>query len=154
MLKSNFRFIHVLLIGATVTIFAGCGGKEAVAPADVQEQAFEDLRTEIRVAIDDPEREEEAIRLVDALVADFADLRESVSERNQRARQLNSNYDTTRAEFDEFYARIYAEIQANQQMVLKRQHELVAVTTADEWTQISDARTEAMSAAIAFIQVN
>ena len=44
--KSNFRFIHILLIGATVAIFAGCGGKEAVAPADVQEQAFEDLRTD------------------------------------------------------------------------------------------------------------
>ena len=154
MTRSKYRFMHVLLIGATVTIFAGCGGKEAIAPADVQEQAFEDLRTEVRVAIDDPEREEEAIRLVDAMVADFADLQESVSERNRRARQLHSNYDTTRAEFEEFYARIYNEIQANQQMATKRQHALITVTTADEWTQISDARTEAMSAAIAVIQAN
>jgi hypothetical protein len=91
---------------------------------------------------------------VDAMVADFSDLQESVSERNRRARQLHSNYDTTRAEFEEFYAQIYNEIQANQQMVTKRQHALIAVTTADEWTQISDARTEAMSAAIAIIQAN
>jgi hypothetical protein len=144
----------VLLIGATVTIFASCGGKDAIAPADVQAQAFEDLRTEGRAAIDDPEREEKAIRLVDELATDFAALRESISERNQQARQLHSSYDTMRAEFDKFLAQMYGEIQASQQLVTKRQHALIAITTADEWTQISDARTEAMSAAIAYIQAN
>lgn len=154
MFPSKNRFMYSLLLTVIVTTLAGCGGKDAIAPVDVQAQAFEDLRTEIRAAIDDPVRAEEAIRLVDALVTDFEDLGLKFAERNRYARQLHSNYDTTRDEFVEFIDQMYSELQARQQAVTKRQHALIAITSAEEWNQISDARSEAISAAIASIQAN
>ena len=65
-----------LLFAAIACAFAGCGGKDAVAPIEVKKQAFEDLRSEIREVIDDPAREAEAITLVDALAEDLNTLRE------------------------------------------------------------------------------
>jgi len=74
--------------------------KDDVAPVDLEKQAFEDLRDDIREAIDDPAREAETIRLVVVLEEDLADLRASISARKARANKLNANYDTPRAEFE------------------------------------------------------
>jgi hypothetical protein len=52
---------------AIACAFGGCASKDDVSPADVEKQAFEDLRSEIRAVIDDPAREGEAIILVDEL---------------------------------------------------------------------------------------
>ncbi len=66
----------VLLFAVIVSTIAGCAGKDDVLPVDVEKQAFEDLRSEIREVIDDPAREAEAITLVDALAEDLNTLRE------------------------------------------------------------------------------
>ena len=64
----------------------------------MEAQAFEDLRNEIREAIDDPARVVKAIALVDYLADDLESLRETITTRNQRVRQLNADYETTRAD--------------------------------------------------------
>ncbi len=69
------RWKSAMLFAAIACVFSGCGGKDAVAAIEVEKQAFEDLRTEIRGAIDDPAREAEAIALVDLLVDDLDNLR-------------------------------------------------------------------------------
>lgn len=145
---------RIFLLVAAACILASCGGKDAVAPADSEKQAFEDLRIEVREAIDDPAREAEVLAVVDSLSADLGTLRQSISERNSQVRRLNANYDTTRADFEAFFERIYAEIQSNRQRVSATHRTLVATTTAEEWAQISKARTKAMNAAITTIQVD
>lgn len=50
-----------VLFAAIAFAFTGCGGRDAIAPFELRQQAFEDLRGEIRDAIDDPAREAEAI---------------------------------------------------------------------------------------------
>ena len=52
----NCRWRSAVVFAAIAYAFAGCGGKDAIAPIEVERQAFEDLRTEIRKAIDDPAR--------------------------------------------------------------------------------------------------
>jgi len=144
----------VLLLAAAALAFAGCGGKDAVAPADVEKQAFEDLRTEVREVIADPVREAEALAVVDALSKDLVTLRASVSERNSQARKLNANYDTPRADFEALFDQIYMEIRVNRQRVTQNHHMLMAVTTPEEWAQISKSRTKAMQAAINTIRID
>ncbi len=46
---------YVLLFAVIVSAIAGCAGKDDVSPVDVEKQAFEDLRSEIREVIDDPQ---------------------------------------------------------------------------------------------------
>lgn len=150
--RSNKRL--VLLVAATAILLTSCGGKEAVAPVDVEKQAFEDLRAEVREAIEDPARQAQVLAVVDALSADLATLRESISRRNSQVRLLNADYDTPRAEFESFLDHIYSEVKSNQQRVTASHRELLSATTAEEWTQLSKARSKAMYAAINTIQAD
>ncbi len=135
-----------------VFFIAGCGGKDAVAPVDIEAQAWEDLRSEVRETISDPEREAEAIKLMDVLAEDVNAFREVLTKRHERVRELNSNYDTNRAEFDAFLKQVNTEIQASQQRVSKTHRSFLAVTTPEEWSQLSKARSKAMTVAINSMQ--
>jgi chromosome segregation ATPase len=136
-----------MLFAVVACAVAGCVGKDAVAPIEVEKQAFEDLRTEIRGAIDDPAREAEAIAVLDALVDDLASLRERIAERRQRTRQLNADYDALRADFEALFDQTDGEIRSSQQRVTEKHRALLAITTPEEWSAIAKARTRAMSAA-------
>ncbi len=135
-----------------VFVLGGCAGKDDVAPVDVEKQAFEDLRTEIREVIDDPAREAKVIAQVDALVKELDELRERVADRKKRIRQLNADYDTSRAEFEAFFEKVNMEIRSNRQRVGDSHSALRASTTAEEWSQISKARTKAMNSVIRSMQ--
>ena len=96
--RSGSRWKRSLLLAVVISFIAGCAGSDKLSPADVEAQAFEDLRNEIREAIDDPARVVKAIALVDYLADDLESLRETITTRNQRVRQLNADYETTRAD--------------------------------------------------------
>ncbi len=131
---------------------AGCASKDDLSPVEAEKQAFEDLRSEIREVIDDPAREGEALALVDALSEDFHALREKISERRQRARELNADYDSTRADFESFFDQVDEEIKSNKRRVSEKQRALFTVITPNERSAISKAHTKAMDAAIRSIQ--
>lgn len=140
---------HLITISALLAmLFAGCAGKRDVNPVDVEKQAFDDLRAEIRLAIDDAERETRAIELVDVLADELESLRRLKLERQEQGRKLNANYDTTRSEFDAFVNSSNVAIRLNRQRILEKRGAFIATTTPDEWNQIFDARTDAISAAI------
>lgn len=150
--KFGSGIINGLLVAAVLLFFAGCAGKEKISSADVAHQAIEDLRTEIRQAIDDPVRQDEVIALADALADEVSTLRKHVSERKQRVRQLNANYDTPRADFKAFVGQVRQEIQAQHLQVAKQHRAMLAITTPDEWAAISKSHTKAMKAAIKSMQ--
>jgi len=149
----NMRIgISTLALVFVAGALSGCAGKDEVAPVDVEKQAFEDLRTEIREAIDDAARETETIRLVGVLEEDLAALRSSVTARKARAKELNANYDATRAEFEAFLAMIEAEVRDNRQRVSKTHQALLTTVTAEEQSAIAKTHTKAMNTAVKTIQ--
>lgn len=99
-----------MVLACIVMIAGGCAGKNDLSPIEMQEQAFEDLRTEIREVIDSPQRANEIITLVDGLEGELQTLREKILARQTRAKQLNANYDTTRAEFEAFFEQVNRDI--------------------------------------------
>jgi len=52
----------------------GAGGKSIVSSVDHEQQAFDDLRAEIRIAINDEERAAKAIAIVDELAEEWAQI--------------------------------------------------------------------------------
>ena len=80
-------------------------------------------------------------------------LREKTLARQARAKKLNANYDTTRAEFEAFFERVNRDIRLNRQQAGKSHRAILAILTPDEWSQISKARTSVMSAATKAIQL-
>ncbi len=144
------RLKSILMLAALALVLGGCGNN--VSPAETQAQAFEDLRNEIRDAVDDPTREDEAIELVDTLAADLQKLQEHLSYRSKRARELNSDYDTSRAAFETFFGEVDKHIQDNRKQVAETQRALFAALTPDERSSISKTHGKAMKAAIKTIQ--
>lgn len=142
----------IVVLSLLAMAIAGCAGKSNVSLVDREKQAFDDLRAEIRSAINDEAREVKAIALVEELAEELKSLRRKRTERRENSRKLHTNYDTTRFEFDAFINSSNVEIRLNQQRILKIRGDFVAITTPEEWTQIFDARTKAINAAIESIQ--
>ena len=151
MINPFSRATGALLCLAVISLLVACA-KNDVSPADVEKQAFEDWRTDIREVITDPAREAEAIRLVGVLEKDLAELRTSVGARNKRVRELNANYDTPRAEFEAFLADIAVEIRDKKQRVTATQREFLANVTTEERSAIAKTYTKAMNMAIKTIR--
>jgi len=150
--RSSGRWKCSLLLAVIISFIAGCAGKYNLSPADAEEQAFEDLRSEIREVIDEPAREKEAIAMVDALVDDLDNLRQKISARRERVKQLNADYDTTRAEFEAFYDQVDSDIRSNKRRVSEKQRALFAAITSDERSAIAKTHTKALDAAIRHIE--
>lgn len=143
----------MLVISSLIAVlFVGCAGQGGMNLVDVEKQAFDDLRSEIRIAINDAERETKAITLVDELAEELESLRSLKTKSREQGRKLNANYDTTRAEFDAFVSASIVEIRLTQQRILEKRVAFIAITTLEEWNQIFNARTNAISAAIESIQ--
>ena len=152
MSERTFRLKSATLFAAIACAFVGCASKDDVSPADVEKQAFEDLRSEIREVIDDPAREGEVIKLVDELSEDLSALREKIAARRQRVRELNADYDTTRAAFEAFFDQVDEEIRSNKRQVSEKHREFLTIMTPDERWAISKTHTKARAAAIRNIQ--
>lgn len=146
------RVQRVCICFFAVLLMVGCAGKDDVAPVDVEKQAFDDLRDQIREVVESPEREAEAIRLVNKLEEDLAALRVKVAARKKTFRELNANYDTPRAEIDEYLERVSTEIGEHKQWVSEVHRELMSSLEPDEMSAIAKAHTSAMKAAITTIQ--
>jgi capsule polysaccharide export protein KpsE/RkpR len=136
---------------AVALLVVACA-KDDVAPVDVEKQAFEDLRTEIREAITDPAREAETIRLVGVLEEDLVALRTNIAARKIYVRELNANYDTLRTEIEAYLAGVEAEVQDHKRRVSETHRALLANVTAEERSAIAKTHTKAMNAAIETIQ--
>ena len=152
MYERTLRLKSAMLLAAFACALVGCASKDDVSPADVEKQAFEDLRTEIRAVIDDPAREGEAIALVNELSEDLNALREEIAERRQRVRELNADYDTTRADFEAFFNQVDKEIKSNKRQVSEKHRKFLAILTPDERSAISKTHSKARDAAIRNIQ--
>ena len=137
---------------AAIVLFVAACAKDEVAPIDVERQAFEDLKTQLREAIDDPTREAEAIRIVGALEQDIAALRNTVQARRDRVTELNANYDTPRAEFEAFLAGIEREVEENKKRVSESHRALLAAVNEEERAIVRRSHTAAMNAAIKTLQ--
>ena len=152
-MSKSFDLSTTVVLCFLIASFVVACAKDDVAPVDVEKQAFEDLRTEIREAVTDPAREAEIIRLVGVLEQDLADLRVNVVARKNRVKELNADYDTPRADFEAALEGIEAEVRDHKRRVSETHRALLANMTPDERSAIAKSHTKAMNAAIKTIQV-
>lgn len=133
-------------------VAAGCAGKYKPTPAEVQAQAFDDLRSEIGVVISDADRKENAIEIANALEASFESLRTHLAERSDKVSALNADYDAPKQKFSDLFYEIQRETERNQRHISELHRQLVEVTTAQEWADLKKLQNATMEAAIASIQ--
>lgn len=141
-----------MLIFSTFLAGAGCAGKEKPSAADLQAQAFEDLRSEIRAVVSDAGRVEQAIAITEELESSFDRLRIHLAERSAKIQELNADYDAPKEDYINLYRRIQKDVERNQSKISNLHRELVEVTTAEEWVGLKKLRNATMEAAVTSIQ--
>jgi len=151
-MNKHTKVLPLILIFASFLAGAGCAGKEKPSPADLQVQAFEDLRSEIRDVVSDAGRVEQAIAITEELENSFDRLRTHLAERSAKIQEMNADYDAPKEDYINLYKRIQKDIERNQSMISNLHRELVEVTTAEEWVSLKKLRNATMEAAVTSIQ--
>ena len=146
------NLVAVSLFITFAMLASSCAARNDVPPVEVEKQAFEDLREQIRLAVDSPDRERDAIALINEFEKDLAELRAVVSKRREKMIELNANYDTPRADFDRYMNEISSEITENKRELMDTHRVFRSVLTPDELDAIAKSHTRAMNAAVVTIQ--
>ena len=139
----------LLLIAVAMT---ACGGKDAVAPEEVDQQAFDDLREKIAEVIEDPQRQATITALADDLQSRLGDFRTAISDRRTELRILNADYDATKEQFMAYIEKYNAQIESSHESLMDSHLDLVKATTAEEWDKLTKADTKMMKNLINSIQ--
>ena len=148
-LPSTSRLFFLLAI---FLVAAGCAGKDKPTPKDVEAQAFNDFRAEIRAVISDTERAGQAIEIADELEASFDALREHLAARSKKTKALNADYDAPKEDYIALFNDIQKDVERNQRHVSELHRKLVEVTTTEEWAGLKKLRNATMEAAITSFQ--
>jgi long-subunit acyl-CoA synthetase (AMP-forming) len=140
---------RIRLFGSTLLAVAGCsliacGGKN-IAPEEIEKQAFEDLRVQVRDIVDDATREAEILVLIDQLQGNFDTLRSAMVTRRADLRALNADYDATREQFAELIERHGKEVKFSHAQFMRSRQAFVSATTPDEWSAMGKSNTKSMA---------
>ena len=127
----------------TIWIIGGCGGSPETVE-DLEKQAFDDMRTEVREIIEDPRREEAVVTLVNRMEAEYANLRGKAEARRKALRDLNADYDATREQFVEYLDRYNAELEQSHKAFRVSHRDFVEATTDEEWSALAKSNTKSM----------
>ena len=144
-IESRLPIRILAMLGASAILFSACSNNPK-SPEDIEAQAFDDMRNEVRENIDDPGREADVLAIVDQLQIELKELRETAEQRRQELYELNADYDTTREQFAELLRQYDAELEERHSNFLKTRLEFISATTSDEWSAMVKSNTKAMAA--------
>lgn len=152
MIKVLQRSVPILIAVVIAFSLAGCAGKKK-SPLDKMQAAFADVRAEVQSVVVDPERAAQADDLLVQLERTFTETADIVKTHKDRLRELNTDYDASRADMESEQESILSAMEANQRNVLAFQKELTSLLTEGELHEIDKARSKAVSAAVKALDV-
>jgi hypothetical protein len=136
----------VLLIGSVGLAACSRGGE--LPEAAKQAEAFDDLRTEIRAIVSEPERSAEALRLVGTLEQELLAFQEDIRQRRQRMQALNANYDASRADFDAVIRETSERMRENRTRVSGFRQSLRTTLSDEELEALDRTQTQTIKSVI------
>ena len=111
------------------------------------------MRAEVQSVVVDPERAAQADDLLEQLEQTFTESADSIEVHKDRLRELNADYDASRAVMEAEMELILSGMEVNQQNVLAIRKQLTVLFTAEEWGQIEKAHSKALNAAVKALDV-
>ncbi len=126
--------------------------KETQTPEDIEQEAFNDLRTEVRETIDDSTRQTTVISHIDELETEFKSMRSSLVEGKSNLRTLFADYDASRENFEELIALHNTTMKSQRKQIGESHRVLVESMTVDEWAALNKKGSKAMSTLLKSLQ--
>ena len=137
----------LIFLAVVALSIAACAttDKEAQTPEDIEQAAFDDMRTEVRETIDDSTRQTTAISLVDELEIEFKSMRSLLVEGKANVRALFADYDASQESFEELIALNDTAMKSQRKQIGESQRALVESMTVDEWSALNKQGSKAMN---------
>lgn len=130
-----------LLAVATLVTTAGCGFRSTATDPAALEAHFEAARQSERQLVteivQDPQRTNALIMLLDKRDQTVAEHAKIVTTYINNMRTLNANYDAPQAEFEQLFASYRTSRQTYQQDLVNIIQQMKANTSAQEWKQLA-----------------
>ena len=114
---------------------------------DARVDAFNALRAEISDVVVAQDRQQQALQNVDDFERLFSNADKVLESQRAKLRNLNSNYDATREQFDSLVTETAALLKEEQARVLDIRARMAAVLTDDEWLALEKQRNKAIKKA-------
>jgi type II secretory pathway pseudopilin PulG len=150
-LKST-RSAAVLSLLLSALMLVACSGTDTVTREEQEKQSVESFRDTIRNVIQDSDRQEEIIGLVETYQLNFKSLRNTIEAQRTEVRTLNADYEATREQFQILIDKYGAAISAARNKATDSRMAFVRATTAEEWAGLKKADAQAMKNMISTTQ--
>ena len=140
-MKSNKKTLLYFFSSAILLITAGCGFRStATDPAALTAQfetARQNERALITKIVEDPQRSNTLLMLLDERDQTVAAHADTVAAYIDNMRTLNANYDAQQAEFEQLFTAYRTKRQTYQQDLVNIIQRMKSSTTAKEWKQLA-----------------
>ena len=127
-------------------VLCACASKPVSPERVIQEQAAA-MRAAITRVVAEPARRGELLAQVDALELVLKEQNQDLSSRARELQALNSDYDATRARFEDALAHFRARVDARFTRIQSAHFEMVRHMDEKEWKQVVDLEHKALKAA-------
>ena len=141
------RLDTALLIG-TVCLMAACSGEPKLTPEKAVLQSMDELRSAAQTTIKDPARAKEMVGVVDQLERHFDEALKANQTHFVRLRALDTDYDTTEADFRKLFADFNAGAVRRRDRFVELRERLIAATTEAEWNDIAKVRLRVLESLV------
>lgn len=132
----------ILIALVYILIINGCS-HQPVSEPETRKEMLHELQDYL-IQIPEPDRRERVMDLLDKLAEGLAELNRTVTQFGMETKQLNADYDATRADFQKLLAKFNTSRQVVQQKLLTTHYEIKELTTEKEWAGIAKMEKQAV----------
>ena len=133
-MKKRHGIWALLLIGVLAIGIAGC---KSLTPEESTAAGFNEVKASVKTVVEDPARAEQLLALIAEFEKDLDQHREEAKLLGAVLLALNADYNATREDMEHAYDAYEREAEAIGQTIIKAIRDMKALTTPEEWTQIS-----------------
>jgi hypothetical protein len=139
MVKTQYikRYYFVAVLTMALVVVGCISTGEKASPQDDQAKAFNELKAQLTLVVEDKVRAGVALKFIDELEVDVKQLLGAISKRKQGFEDLNANYNTTREEFSVFFNAINNNIQLRSKEITTKYRRMQKLLTSAEQKQLN-----------------
>lgn len=131
----NRHGIRAFLLAVALAV--GIAGCKTLTPQEATAAGFDEVEAMVKTVVEDPARAVELLAILTDFEQDLDQHREEAKRLDAALFAMNADYNTTREDMEHAYDAYDRELEAMGQTFIKAVWDMKAISTPEEWEQIS-----------------
>ena len=144
----TIRSAYIALSLVAFSIIAACAGHHKLTLAEQQQADMEALAQATLVTVEEPQRADQAVALLEKLDKIMAAAVEDEQVFRTRFSELNRDYNADRVEFEELFEQYNVFIELHQKRALAVRAKMIGLLSIEEWAALEKTRKQAVQSAL------